>query len=58
MAHDARPLAIVTGASAGIGFELARICGENGFDLVIAADQAKIQDAAGSSFAGSRCRGG
>ena len=46
MAHDARPLAIVTGASAGIGFELARICGENGFDLVIAADQAKIQDAA------------
>ena len=31
---------------AGIGFELARIRGENGFDLVIAADQPKIQDAA------------
>ena len=46
MAHDARPLAIVTGASAGIGYELARICAENGFDLVIAADQPKIQEAA------------
>jgi NAD(P)-dependent dehydrogenase (short-subunit alcohol dehydrogenase family) len=46
MAHEARPLAIVTGASAGIGYELARICAENGFDLVIAADQPKIQDAA------------
>lgn len=46
MTHDARPLAIVTGASAGIGYELARICAENGFDLIIAADQPKIQDAA------------
>ncbi len=46
MTHDARPLAIVTGASAGIGYELARICAENGFDLLIAADQPKIQDAA------------
>lgn len=44
MTHDARPLAIVTGASAGIGYELARICAEKGFDLVIAADQPKIQD--------------
>ena len=46
MTHDARPLAIVTGASAGIGYELARICAENGFALVIAADQPKIQEAA------------
>jgi uncharacterized protein len=43
---NARPLAIVTGASAGIGYELAKICAENGFDLLIAADQAKITDAA------------
>lgn len=27
------PLAIVTGASAGIGYELAKICAHNGFDL-------------------------
>jgi short-subunit dehydrogenase len=34
-----RPLAIVTGASSGIGFELARCCAENGYDLLIAADE-------------------
>jgi short-subunit dehydrogenase len=41
-----RPLAVVTGASAGIGRELARICAEQGFDLVIAADEPKIESAA------------
>ncbi len=46
MASSTRPLAIVTGASAGIGYELAKQCVENGFDLVIAADQAKIEEAA------------
>ena len=35
----ARPLAVVTGASSGIGYNLARCCAENGFDLVVAADQ-------------------
>ncbi len=34
-----RPLAVVTGASSGIGLELARLCAENGFDLVVAADR-------------------
>jgi uncharacterized protein len=34
-----RPLAVVTGGSSGIGFELARQCLENGFDVVIAADR-------------------
>ena len=34
-----RPLALVTGASSGIGYELARECASNGFDLVIAADR-------------------
>src|ERR1700712_4423301 len=33
-----RPLAVVTGASSGIGFQLAQLCARNGFDLVIAAD--------------------
>jgi short-subunit dehydrogenase len=32
-------LAVVTGASSGIGYELARLCAENGFDLVVAADR-------------------
>ena len=34
-----RPLAIVTGASSGIGLELALLCARNGFDLLIAADR-------------------
>ena len=34
-----RPLAVVTGASSGIGLELARCCAQAGFDLLIAADQ-------------------
>jgi len=38
-ATPARPLAVVTGASSGIGFELARECAANGFDLVVAADR-------------------
>jgi short-subunit dehydrogenase len=46
MAPSSRPLAVVTGASAGIGYELARICAEEGHDLVVAADQPKIQEAA------------
>ncbi len=41
-----RPLAIVTGASSGIGFELAKLCAENGFDLIIAADEPAIDTAA------------
>jgi short-subunit dehydrogenase len=34
-----RPLAIVTGASSGIGYHLAKCAAQDGFDLVIAADQ-------------------
>jgi short-subunit dehydrogenase len=33
-----KPLAIVTGASSGIGRELALLCARNGYDLVVAAD--------------------
>ena len=46
MVQETRSLALVTGASTGIGYELARICAENGFDLVVAADEPKINDAA------------
>jgi short-subunit dehydrogenase len=41
-----RQLAIITGASTGIGYELATICAENGFDLIIAADEPNINQAA------------
>ncbi|MBV8093997.1 MAG: SDR family NAD(P)-dependent oxidoreductase [Acetobacteraceae bacterium] len=42
---ERRPLAIVTGASTGIGYELARCCAQNGFDLVIAANERQINEA-------------
>ena len=38
--------AIVTGASSGIGLELARQFAQHGFDLLIVADSAKITEAA------------
>jgi short-subunit dehydrogenase len=41
-----RPLAVVTGASTGIGYELAICCAQAGFDLVVAADESRIHDAA------------
>ena len=40
---DTPPLALVTGASSGIGRELARVLAENGFDLVVAAEDAGIE---------------
>jgi short-subunit dehydrogenase len=48
MADGSRPLAVVTGASSGIGYQLARHCAKNGFDLVVAADEPKIEQAAGA----------
>ena len=41
--------AIVTGASTGIGFELAHLAAKNGYDLLVVADEALI-DAAASDF--------
>jgi short-subunit dehydrogenase len=39
-------LAIVTGASTGIGFELAHIAAQEGYDLLVVADEPLIQGAA------------
>ncbi|MBV9714855.1 MAG: SDR family NAD(P)-dependent oxidoreductase [Solirubrobacterales bacterium] len=41
-----RPLAVVTGASSGIGFELARQFADHGYDLIIAAEDDAINTAA------------
>jgi uncharacterized protein len=42
----ARSFAVVTGASSGIGFELAQCCAEREYDLLIAADEPEIHGAA------------
>jgi short-subunit dehydrogenase len=42
----AEKLAVVTGASTGIGFELAQIAAEEGYDLVVVADEALIEASA------------
>lgn len=41
-----RKFAIVTGASSGIGYELAKLCAQDGFDLLIAADEPEINQTA------------
>ncbi|MBV9742144.1 MAG: SDR family NAD(P)-dependent oxidoreductase [Acidobacteriia bacterium] len=41
-----RPFAVVTGASSGIGYELARQFAQHGYDLLIASEQSRIHDAA------------
>jgi NAD(P)-dependent dehydrogenase (short-subunit alcohol dehydrogenase family) len=42
----ARGLALVTGASSGIGFELAKLFSEDGYDVVVAADDDAIHASA------------
>src|SRR5436853_4828951 len=46
MPDNQRKFAVVTGASTGIGLELARECAKNGFDLLIAANEPEINSAA------------
>ena len=43
MQNSEKPLAVITGASSGIGYELARQFGENGFDLLITAENGEIE---------------
>jgi uncharacterized protein len=56
-----RKFAVITGASTGIGYELARLCIDHDFDLLICAEDAGIHDAArhlgaaGASVEGVRC---
>jgi uncharacterized protein len=45
---SSRPLAVVTGASSGIGLELARQFADHGFDLIVAAEDGGIRTAAAS----------
>ena len=46
MLDSARKLAVVTGASPGIGLELARQCAKHKWDLIIAANEPEIENAA------------
>ena len=55
MAQTRNGLAVVTGASTGIGYELAKQCAANGFDLLVAADEPAI-NAPPQTFARRRLR--
>src|SRR3569623_2016807 len=44
--EEQKGLAVVTGASSGIGYELAKVFAENGFDLLVAAEDGGIAEAA------------
>ena len=46
MVMNARPLAVVTGASNGIGYELAKQFAGHGFDLVVTATGSSLNEAA------------
>jgi short-subunit dehydrogenase len=46
MTNGTGKLAVVTGASSGIGFELAQLAAAGGYDLIIAADETDIHRAA------------
>ena len=42
-----RKLAVVTGASSGIGLEIARLAAKDGYDLIVAADEPLVDASAG-----------
>jgi short-subunit dehydrogenase len=47
--NSTKPLAVVTGASSGIGYELAKVFARNGFDLLVIAEDRGIMEA-GNAF--------
>ncbi|MGN7161375.1 SDR family NAD(P)-dependent oxidoreductase [Sphingomonas sp. SAFR-052] len=49
----ANKLAVITGASTGIGYELAKIAGAEGYDLIVVADEPQIRVAAEELGAGA-----
>jgi short-subunit dehydrogenase len=51
--YDGRPLALITGGSSGIGLELARQFAGNGYDLLLAAENAEHLAAAEEDLAAS-----
>ena len=46
MARTTTKFAMISGASTGIGYYLAQKCAEEGYDILIAADEPQIQSAA------------
>lgn len=46
MESPTRPVAVITGASSGIGLEFAKLCASEGYDLVLIAEDAGIHTAA------------
>ncbi len=54
MTDPDRPFALVTGASSGIGLELARVFAANGFDLLVVAEEPRIHDVAAELGEGTR----
>ena len=50
MTRENRPLALITGASSGIGLELAKCFADEGYDLIIVAEDQAGLEAAGSAI--------
>lgn len=46
MATIAKPLALVTGASSGIGLEFAKLLADEGYDLIVTSEDESIKDVA------------
>lgn len=46
MLDATKKLAVVTGASTGIGFELAKQCAQHGFEILVTANEPEIAEAA------------